>query len=433
MFAARDTIFARSSGAGRAGVTVFRISGPKAGTVLDDFCGGRGTPRHARFVRVRLADGSLLDEGLALWFPGPSSFTGEDVAELHLHGSPAVERAFGNAMLEQGLTPASAGAFTLRAFEAGKLDLSQAEGLGDLLTAETEMQRRQALGQLGGRLSDKAEGWRDSILNALAAFEAAVDFPDEEDIPRSVAEQARGPLQSLLAEMTDTLATASGARRIREGVRVALVGPPNAGKSSLLNRLVGDDRAIVSPEAGTTRDLLEVQLDIGGVPVTLIDTAGVREAEGAIEREGVARAETAARTADIRVEVRDLRTVDAPALVSDTTVWVANKCDSTQPSYQLPPGWLPISALTGEGISEFLALLGDLTKAGTAGILTRDRHVALVEQASIRISRMLEGSAPPEIATEELRGTLRDLEELTGRITPDDVLGEVFSAFCVGK
>ena len=425
----RETIFARSSGSGRAGVTVFRVSGPRAGTVLDAFCGGRGEPRRARLARVTLPDGSLLDEGLTLWFPGPASFTGEDVAELHLHGSPAVERAFEDAMTAFGLTPAPAGAFTLRAFAAGKLDLAQAEGLGDLLAAETEAQRRQALGQLGGRMGALAEGWRRDILAAMASLEASVDFPDEEDVPEGLGAEAMATLGRLHDDLRAALAGAGGAARVREGTTVVITGPPNAGKSSLLNRLAGEDRAIVSDVAGTTRDLLEARLTLRGQLVTLIDTAGLREGEGAVEREGIARARRAAEQADLRVEVRDARDALPPVTPDERTLYVANKTDVAGSP---PEGWHAVSALDGTGMSELLDDLSDRVAAQGEGALTRGRHVRLVRRAADRIES-LHAALPPEVAAESLRLVLRDLEELTGRIAPDEVLGEVFSSFCIGK
>ena len=430
---ARDTIFARSSGAGRAGVAVFRISGPRAGEVLDAFCGGRGQARRARLARVTLPDGSLLDHGLALWFPGPASFTGEDVAELHLHGSPAVERAFTDAMLDFGLAPATAGAFTMRAFAAGKLDLAQAEGLGDLLTAETEAQRRQALGQLGGAISARAEDWRAAILSALAALEAAVDFPDEDDVPDGVASQALAPLRALHADMRAAIAGADGAARIREGATIVITGPPNAGKSSLLNRLAGSERAIVSDEAGTTRDVLEVRMSLGGQLVTLIDTAGLREESeaGAIERDGIARARRAAETADLCLEVRDGREVDRTAEAGGSAIWIANKADLTDEP--VPDGWLAVSAVTGWGVDALLDRMTARIVMSGEGVLTRGRHVALVRRAAGQVETVMASAMPPEIAAEALRIALRDLEELTGRIAPDDVLGEVFAGFCIGK
>ena len=428
----RDTIFARSSGAGVAGVAVFRVSGPRAGDVLDAFCGGRGEPRRARLARVTLPDGSLLDEGLTLWFPSPASFTGEDVAELHLHGSPAVERAFADAMLGFGLAPATAGAFTLRAFEAGKLDLAQAEGLGDLLSAETEAQRRQALGQLGGRLSHLAEDWRRSLLAALASLEAVVDFPDEEDVPGGVADGARATLGALAADMRAALSEAAAARRVREGITVVITGPPNAGKSSLLNALAGSERAIVSPEAGTTRDLVEARLSLSGQLVTLVDTAGLREGGGMVEALGMARAREVAATADLRIELRDARTVGEVA-ARERTLHVANKADLLPDGEALPEGWARLSVATGEGLPRIVEAITEHVRAGGEGALTRERHADLVRRAVNAIEAASERELPPEVLSEEVRLAVRSMEELTGRIAPDEVLGEVFSAFCIGK
>ena len=415
-------------------MAVFRISGPRAGEVLDAFCGGRGAPRTARLVTMRLADGTVLDQGLVLWFPGPASFTGEDVAELHLHGSPAVERAFTDAMTAFGLVPATAGAFTLRAFEAGKLDLAQAEGLGDLLSAETDAQRRQALGQLGGALSERAEAWRARLLAAMAATEASVDFPDEADVPDGIGAAAAAPLRAMLADMEAALAQAGGAARLRDGVTVVLTGPPNAGKSSLLNRLAGSERAIVSDEAGTTRDLLEVRMELGGHLVTMIDTAGIRDSASEVERQGIDRARRAANEADLRVEVQDARSVTGPPPPEARTVWVASKTDLLAPGTDLPQGWLGASVIKEGGTNSLLAAVTRIVgEGGQAGVLTRRRHVALIGSAATDVRRTLGSQQEPEIVAEELRMTLSRIDELTGRIAPDEVLGEVFSAFCIGK
>lgn len=430
----RSTIFARSSGGGRAGVAVYRVSGPLAGPVLDRCCGGRGTPRLARLVAVRDLEGALLDRGLSLWFPGPASFTGEDVAELHLHGSPAVDRAFGEAMTAFGLEPATAGAFTMRAFAAGKLDLTQAEGLADLLDAETEGQRRQALGQLGGRLSGLTEGWRARLLSASALVEASVDFADEEDAPTEVGEDVRTILASLAAEMRREVEGAGRARTVREGVTVAITGPPNAGKSTLLNVLAGEERAIVSPRAGTTRDVLRVTIELAGQKVTLLDTAGIREAADEVEREGVRRAEKAAREADLTVQMVDAR--EAADTLRTGTVAVANKTDLVPTSSEAgpPEGWLPLSLRTGEGLDDLLDRITALVvSGGGGGTLTRDRHVTLVRAACGTLERASLLASEPEVVSEELRLVLRSLGELTGAIGTEEVLGEVFSSFCIGK
>ncbi|MBB4658030.1 tRNA uridine-5-carboxymethylaminomethyl(34) synthesis GTPase MnmE [Parvularcula dongshanensis] len=430
----RTTIFARSSGGGRAGVALFRISGPSAGEVLDRFCGGRGEPRQARLVSVRLDDGSLLDQGLAIWFPSPASFTGEDVVELHLHGSPAVERRLFEALTEAGLVAAAAGEFTLRAFEAGKLDLAQAEGLADLLEAETEAQRRQALGQLGGRLSKQANDWRAELIKALAFLEAAIDFPDEEDIPQEIAERAMPTLENVLDAMQRAVAASSAGRAIREGTTVAITGPPNVGKSSILNRLAGEDRAIVSERAGTTRDVVAVRLSIADRLVTLLDTAGIHETEDEIEQIGIARAKTAANQADLRIVVADATN---PSLARITqapmTLFVANKIDGRKE--RLPEGWVGVSATTGAGWAQFEHCLEALLQGeGGASVLTRDRHVELVRGAVAVLERCVaHAHVEPEILANEVSRTLRRLDELVGLVTPDEVLGEIFSSFCIGK
>lgn len=425
----RDTIFARSSGPGRAGVAVFRISGPRAGEVLDTYCGGRGQPRKAKLVDIKLDDGSLLDRGLTLWFPGPASFTGDDVAELHLHGSIAVDRAFSRAMIDAGLTPAPAGAFTLRAFEAGKLDLSQAEGLADLLDAETEAQRRQALGQLGGRLSAIADTWRREILTILADLEAAIDFPDEEDIPGGIADRANAKIATLAEDMETALSQADQARAVREGITVVITGPPNVGKSSLLNKLLGENRAIVSPEAGTTRDTIEVRLEVAGQLVTIIDTAGLREGAGAIEAQGIERARRAAATADLRIIMAEQGDSVGPVTAGRTTLHVLNKTDR---GGTIPSGWIGLSVETGEGWNVFHVKLSECLESAGGGTLTRERHVMLVEHAVGAIQK-IPRDAGPEVRAEILRQALRPLDELVGRIAPDEILGEIFASFCIGK
>ncbi|WP_031550435.1 tRNA uridine-5-carboxymethylaminomethyl(34) synthesis GTPase MnmE [Parvularcula oceani] len=431
MFDARATIFAKSSGSGRAGVSVFRISGPRAGEALEAFCGKRGEPRKAHLRSIRLQDGSLLDQGLTLWFPGPDSFTGEDVAELQLHGSPAVERALMDALVAFGLQPAAAGEFTMRAFEAGKLDLTQAEALADLLDAETEAQRRQALGQLGGRLSERAGEWRRLLLTALAAIEAGVDFPDEEDVPAAIETAAIQPLIEMLADMRQALGKAAGARTVREGLTVAISGPPNVGKSSLLNRIAGEERAIVSDRAGTTRDVLEIRADIGGQLVTLLDTAGLREdTEDEIEREGMRRARRAVAQADIRILVWDGEGQMPERGSAD--LLLLNKADLRNGGP--PEGWTGLSVRTGEGWENFLMRLRNLVlRSAGIGDLTRERHVALVEYVVRELEPALSGHLPPELLGEEIRVVLRKLDELTGQLAPDEVLGEIFSSFCIGK
>ncbi|MEZ5982539.1 MAG: tRNA uridine-5-carboxymethylaminomethyl(34) synthesis GTPase MnmE [Parvularculaceae bacterium] len=301
-----ETIFARASGAGRAGVAVFRISGPRAFEIAHGLCGSNPAVRRAGVREVRSGERDLIDRGLVILFEGPGSFTGEDVAEFHLHGSRAVEAAFAEAVAAAGARPAGPGEFTRRALMNGKLDLAQVEALADLIDAETSQQRKQALGQLEGRLSAVAEGWRARLIAILAPLEADIDFPDEEGVPAAIAERAGPAIDALLAELKSYREGSGAARRLREGVSVAIIGAPNAGKSSLLNALAGADVAIVSERAGTTRDIVETRLDLGGVPVLFADTAGLRDqSTDEIEIEGMRRALARAEAADLRLLVID--------------------------------------------------------------------------------------------------------------------------------
>ena len=428
-----STIFARSSGSGRAGVTVFRLSGPNAGAALSALTGSTGRPRHARLATVRLKDGSVLDRGLALWFPGPASFTGEDVAELHLHGSVAVERALSDELTDLGLEPAAAGAFTLRAFENGKLDLAQAEGLADLLRAETEGQRRHALGQLGGRLSDLVAGWRAVIVACMARLTAAIDFADEEDVPDGVDSAVRDELTALDHAMAAALSGADSARRLRDGVRVVLTGPPNAGKSSLLNALAGEDRAIVSSVAGTTRDVIEVRMVLGDHLVVLVDTAGLRDTTDPVERIGVERAQLAASQADLRLHLLPFAEVSEEAADDDGMVCLATKADlNLDPDATLPAGWIPVSVRGGGGLDALISVLTTRLVAGSAGPITRERHLRTVGAAREAIQAAAT-AVLPELAAASLGEAIVALDEVTGRIGVEEVLGAVFGEFCIGK
>ena len=408
---------------------MFRISGPLAGPVLEEMTGARGTPRIARLVSVRLPDGSLLDQGLALWFPGPASFTGEDVAELHLHGSIAVERTLREVLLARGLRPAEAGAFTLRAFEHGKLDLAQAEGLGDLLRAETEGQRRHALGQLGGRLSELAEGWRHALLGALALLTATIDFADEDDVPDGLDDRVVAILDDLIAGLDDALSGVQAAARLRDGVRVVLTGPPNAGKSSLLNALAGSDHAIVSDVPGTTRDVLEARIERSGHLVVLTDTAGIRETDDTVEQLGVARARAAIATADLRLELRPSDQVTAPA-PDDGAIHLASKADIRDGD--LPQGWTPVSVRSPGGTDALLQALDARLDGSDAGPIIRQRQVEAAEAArsSLRSAR---DARSAEVAAFEIEAAVSALDALTGRIGTEEVLGAVFAEFCIGK
>ncbi|MEO1659027.1 MAG: tRNA uridine-5-carboxymethylaminomethyl(34) synthesis GTPase MnmE [Pseudomonadota bacterium] len=428
------TIFARASGSGRAGVAVYRISGPAAGDLLVRLTGERGEPRYARRVLVRDDEG-VIDDGLALWFPGPKSFTGEDIAELHLHGSLAVERRLTEALLTAGAIPAGPGAFTMRAFAEGKLDLTQAEGLADLLEAETILQHKQAMAQMRGALREAADGWRHDLIQAMAMLDAAVDFPDEEDVPGAIAEEARPAVERVQTSLSVVLNGSAKARRVQEGIRIAIIGPPNAGKSTLFNKIVDSERAIVSAEAGTTRDTISERLDIGGHLVTLIDTAGIRgDSASAIEREGIKRAEEAAAAADLRLIAWPSGEGPIPAWLSrleaDGDLRLATKADRG-------PEDAPGLSVSSEDASSLKALhdalVHRLDDMAAPGLAATERQRALLAAAQDLLDGFGGGATEPEVLSERLRAAARRLEELTGRIAPDDILDDIFSSFCIGK
>jgi tRNA modification GTPase len=467
------TIFALSSGRLPAAIAVVRISGPRAGDALKALSGKIPEPRKAAFARVRDPQtGELIDETLALWFPGPNSETGEDTAELQLHGGRAVLAATLRALSSlEGLRPAEAGEFTRRAFENGKLDLTAVEGLADLVGAETEAQRRQAFRQMQGALGKRADVWREKLIQALALVEAGIDFSDEGDVPADLAAPAIAIARELEAEISAALADGRRGERLREGLVVAIAGPPNAGKSTLLNRIAKREAVIVSPYAGTTRDVIEVHVDLDGYPVTLLDTAGIRETDDPVELEGVRRAQARAAAADLVLWVVDATRPEAEwgldtlketlPLASEPespvlrTIWLLrNKADllspgasptadgrsefiSTPSSPQLRSELMfGLSALSGEGLEPILnALTRKAERAlGSAepALITRERHrLALVDAnaALERASRPLS----EELLAEELRTTSRALERLTGRVDVEDVLDVIFRDFCIGK
>jgi len=402
--------------------------------------GGLPPPRVAQ--RRRLVDphsAEVLDEGLILWFPAPRSATGEDVAELHLHGSRAVLAAVMQALARLGLRLAEPGEFTRRAFLNGKLDLLQAEAIADLAAAETEAQRRQALRQLGGELGDVYRGWRDRLTRILAHLEAAIDFPDE-DLPPEIEGRILGETEGLVAEIEHHLADGHRGERLRDGIDVAILGPPNAGKSSLLNRIARRDVAITSPIPGTTRDVIEVAIDLGGYPVVLADTAGLRDSADAIEQEGKRRAVQRAEQAEIRLFVFDAAhpadAAGAMAWPGADTILVANKIDLVpEVDTDLSPPALPVSALTGEGIDRLLTLLGERvaqTYRIEAPVLTRARHRQALEEAAASLRRSF-FAALPELRAEDLRLALRSLGRITGAVDVEDLLDVIFRDFCIGK
>jgi tRNA modification GTPase len=435
-----DTIFAPATASGRAALAILRLSGPDTARAVSFLAGELPAPRFA--TRKRLVDpatGDYLDDGIVLWFPAPRSATGEDVAELHLHGSRAVLAGVMQVLGRLGLRLAAPGEFTRRAFLNGKLDLLQAEAIADLVGAETEAQRRQALRQLGGELGDLYRGWADRLTRILAHLEAAIDFPDE-DPPPGVEDRIVGETGSLVTEVEHHLADGRRGERLRDGISVAIVGPPNSGKSSLLNRLSRRDAAITSPIAGTTRDIVEVAIDLHGYPIVLADTAGLRESDDLIEQEGLRRALRRAEEAEIRLFVFDTqRPADArgaSAWPGPDTILVANKIDQIAAGLRdCRSTAFPISALTGEGIDVLLAALGERvakTYRIEEPMLTRARHRQALEETAGSLRRSL-AAALPELRAEDLRLALRSLGRITGAVDVEDLLDVIFRDFCIGK
>ena len=433
-----DTIFALASGGGRTAVAVLRISGADSGALLDAICGRRPPPRRASLRRVRDASGETLDQALVLWLPGPGTYTGEDSAELHLHGGPAVIEAVAEALIAAGARPAEAGEFTRRAFFNGRMDLTAAEAVADLVEAESAEQRRQALRQMEGALGALYEDWSQRLMRVLAQQEALIDFPDE-DLPADVARLLATEMATLAAEIAAHLNDNRRGERTREGLRIAIIGPPNVGKSSLINRLLARDVAIVSDLPGTTRDALEARLVLGGMVMTVIDTAGLRETEDRIEAEGVRRARARAAEADIVLAMHDASqpeaVLDAAAMPrAGEVIVVANKLDLA--SRRDIGDAIGVSALTGQGLerlSDALIAAGRRLTARTGPPpLTRPRHRAALEAALAALTRAM-AEPSEELRGEELRIALRMIGRVTGRWGVEEILGEIFSRFCIGK
>ena len=424
-----DTIVALATARGRAGVAVVRVSGAAAFAVCHAICGPVPPPRKAVLRDLRDAAGALIDTALVLAFPAPASFTGEPVVEFHTHGSQPVVSALLRACLAvPGIRAAEAGEFTRRAFHAGKMDLTQVEALADLLDAETEAQRRQAMQVLEGTTGRVVAGWREDLLDALALCEASVDFADE-DVPTDLAPQAVSGIVALRGEIHQQLAGRDNAERIREGFEVAIIGAVNAGKSTLLNALAGREAAITSERAGTTRDVIEVRMDISGLPVTLIDTAGLRDTEDEIERIGIERGQARARNADLRIYLK-ADPQDSAQTQSAEDLVVLSKADLWH-----QPG---ISAVTGAGLSQLLAQIEArlIDRLSGSALFSRARHFDKLQRAADHLHRAEDAlTGPPhwEIAAEELRLALRALDGLVGRVDVEDVLGRIFSSFCIGK
>lgn len=450
-----DTIIALASGSGRAGVAVVRVSGPAAAGVLRHFS-KRAAPE-PRVAAIReLHDGTeFLDEALVLWMPGPNSYTGEDVVEFHVHGGPAIiEAVLASAVNSRLCRIADPGEFTRRAFDAGRLDLTQAEAIADLIDAETEGQRRQAGRLYQGEAARTFEGWRGLLMSAMAALEASIDFPDEADIPGEINLTALEPIEALAADLEAALGDAGRLRSVREGFRVAILGPPNAGKSSLMNRLARREAAIVSPVAGTTRDVVEVRLVLAGYPVWVADTAGLREASDAIEAEGVKRALARAEEADLRIWVSDASDGDVSRETSKGSarprlaearagdLLVLNKADliGSAPAMAGSEDVFVVSAQTGAGLDGLERRLQQIVRerldADEAPLVTRARHRDLVEEALAAVERALEGARigmGAELVSEDLRLAARALGRITGSIDAEDLLDRIFSQFCIGK
>ena len=428
---ATDTIMALSSGALPSGVAVIRLSGPRA---REAFLSLAGELPPARTMALRHIGASRrLDQGLVAWFPGPNSFTGEDCAEFHVHGSPATVKAILRALGEQGLRLAEAGEFTRRAFENGKLDLLEVEGLGDLLSAETEKQRQQALARYDGRLTEQILDWRETLLDLRAEIEARLDFSDEGDVTDDLPESFARDLMSLKTSLADALASLSSGRIVREGIRVALAGAPNAGKSSLINALSKSDIAIVSDEAGTTRDIREVPLDIDGQLFLLLDLAGLRETQSRAEAEGIRRAERAIADADILLwlEAPDTEIVIRPESKA-ALVKVGTKAD-----IGIAEGMdLNLSTATGSGVDALVQKLREIgeTLTGTEpSLISHERDRVGLEQAIDAVRDAERRLANWELAAEALRHATLALERLIGRVDAEQVLDRLFSSFCIGK
>ncbi|WP_297802397.1 tRNA uridine-5-carboxymethylaminomethyl(34) synthesis GTPase MnmE [uncultured Brevundimonas sp.] len=434
-----DTIFALATPPGRGAVAIIRISGPDTADILRAIGAGTVKPRLASVRNLR-HDGRLIDQALVLYFVGPNSYTGEDTAELHLHGGRAVIEAASQALIDLGVRPAEPGEFTRRAFQNGRMDLAQAEAVADLIDAETDAQKAQALGQLDGALSQTYAGFRTDLLKAMSLVEAEIDFPDEE-VPDNLARTAGPVLDKLISDLEAALADSDRGRRVREGYRIVLLGETNAGKSSLFNILTAREAAIVTPIAGTTRDVLDADIMIGGYAVTLSDTAGLRDSDDPVEAEGIRRARARAENADLRIWVRSPTTEgDDPAkdYIQPSDLQLLNKADigAIEPVPSIEA--LSISTVSGQGIDELhrwlsARLARDLSGADFPAV-TRERHRRRLVEAldATRMARRALDVAP-EMAGDDLRRSSDALSRVTGAIGVEDILGEVFSSFCIGK
>lgn len=430
-----DTIFAQATAPGRAGVAIIRISGPQAVAAAERLGAGRLSPRRASLQRlVDPEDGTLIDEAILVHFSARASFTGEDVIEIQCHGSPAVIRRLLHLLGRMpGLRIAVPGEFTRRALEHGRLDLAQVEGLADLLAAETEAQRRQAVALAEGRLSARVANWRQQLIECLALVEAVIDFG--EDVPDNVLRTVPERLVGILSDLRESLSGARASERIRSGFIVAICGAPNVGKSTLLNYIAGREIAITSDIAGTTRDVLEVQMEIGGLAVTFLDTAGLRDATDSIERLGIERALQRADAADLRIFLTEDRLYPVyEKHVQDGDLVVRAKADTGADFNDLA-----VSGLTGAGVGDLLDRISDVLSKRVTGAsgLAHARQQEAVSRASSRVEKVLKLLDDPigdiEFAAEELREAVAALDQLTGRVDVEAVLDVVFRSFCLGK
>jgi tRNA modification GTPase len=444
-----QTIFALSSGRPPTAIAIVRVSGPQAGFVLEKVAGRIPLPRVATRALLRDADRQPIDDAVVLWFPGPASATGEDVAEFHVHGGRAVLAALFAALSAfDAVRPAEAGEFTRRGFENGKFDLTEAEGLDDLIHAATDRQRRQALRQLKGLLGDKARLWRAQIIEASALIEAGIDFSDEGDVPEQLTAPALARIQQLADEIEHVLGAQGRSERLRDGLVVAIAGPPNVGKSTLMNQLARREVAIVSPHAGTTRDVIEVQLDLDGYPVTLIDTAGIRETDDPVEQEGVRRARARAAEADLVLWLVDPRhggEMGLPTIEGSTPVWtVRNKIDldGDEPAAVAEldgaGARFAISAARGDGLADLIAAMVAFAQsyfgAGEAALIGRERQRILLRKTADALHRSLNvAGRAEELIAEDLRTAAHSLGRLLGRVDVEDILDVIFREFCIGK
>ncbi len=447
---AEQTVFALASGAGRAGIAVVRLSGPDSAAVCGLLTGGPPPP--ARTVALRAvrdpASGEVIDRGLVLWFAAPASYTGEDVLELHVHGGPAVLAALFDALgAMAGLRPAEPGEFSRRAFVNGRMDLTQAEAIADLVAAETRQQLRQARRQMDGALGRLYQHWHQTLLTALARTEAEIDFAPEEEVPDDLMAAVLPMVAAVRAELRGHLADDGRGERLRQGLSVAVIGPPNSGKSSFINKIARNDIAIVTAVPGTTRDVLQVPLDLDGYPLTLYDTAGLRRSDDPVEAEGVRRARRRAASADLRLAIFDgltWPTLDRRtcALIDDRTIVAVNKADAVDLPAEIEVGGraaIALSCHSGQGMETVVDRLTECARAamtiGDAPCLTRARHRAALGEVEGALARIQVLGATPELAlvAEELRLAMQALGRITGLVGVEDILEKIFGEFCIGK